>query len=174
MDNGDRILSRLRAGERSVVKELHGSFYQTLVSFVKMNSGNMQDAEDLFQECTMYLYLLSRKANAPKIENFGAYFSTMYRNRWHTRLKGKKKEKQTLEAIKSISNQEEEIDYRYITYLKALRQLGDDCKQVLELYASGKKNNELAIILNTSLDYAKRKKYLCKEQLKKIVKQGKF
>ena len=171
MTEAERILLRVRDGEKLVVENLYDTYFSFMLVYVKNNGGIEADAEDLFQECLMYLYLFSKKENAPEIHNFKAYFSTMYKNRWFVKLKNKKRERLMIEEVSYNEAQYEESDFRQVIYLKALDKLGEDCRQVLEYYTSGKKNEEVAQILKTTLDYAKRKKYLCKKKLKEIASQ---
>ena len=164
--NTKALLEALRVGKREAIQKLYEDFFPGLLLFVRNNQGNDEDAKDLFQECLFFLYRHLRKSDGKEIENLPAYFRAMYRNRWYHHLNRKVKEDELLRDYEIVVSGE---DYYYYLYLIAFEKLGDDCKQVLKYYIEGKNTQELARLLDTSVDYAKRKKYLCKENLKKIV-----
>ncbi len=140
-------------------------FLPKIRRFVLQNSGSISDAKDLFQECIFYLYRYAQDT-AFEVQNLDAYFMNMVRNRWYHQLRVRKREEgviDTLDTGESRAN-----DLQYYAYLRAFAQLGADCRKVLELYIEGIPVKSVAEKLNTSIDYAKRKKYLCKEQLKKL------
>lgn len=158
----------LRENDRQTILKMYNEYYPLLRKFVIANSGSETEAKDLFQECMVYLYQLSCRESIPPIENLKAYFIGMFRNRWFVQLK---KQKKHADFVATISTEFiEESDESYNLYLRAFQRLGDDCKTILNMYVDGQKNDDLARFLKTSLDYAKRKKYLCKEKLKSIVK----
>lgn len=163
--DGRALLDALREGRKEAIQRLYGDFFPGLSNFVRNNQGTLEDAKDLFQECLFYLYRYLNKTDREEIDNLPAYFRAMYRNRWYHHLNQKAK---LDDAVKDYQEPVSEPDEMYYIYLLAFQKLGKDCRQVLKYYVEGKNSEELASYLNTSTDYAKRKKYLCKEQLKKI------
>lgn len=164
-DTVREILKKLRGGDDGTIREMYQFFFPKILRFVLQNSGAESDAKDLFQECIFYLYRYAQNTDF-EVQNLDAYFMHMIRNRWYHQLKVRKRESEAIEGV----NMEEEMssDFQYYAYLKAFSQLGKDCKEVLEHYINGTPVKTVAKKLNTSIDYAKRKKYLCKEQLKKL------
>lgn len=161
------LLDNIKAGKKETIESLYKDYYFDIESFVINNSGNREEAKDLFQECMYIIFEYSRKPHRKDIESFSAYFSGIYRNRWYSHLKKKKREFEKLEGWNQIEIADTE-DLYYYSYLKAFEQLGEDCKKVLRYYINAKTTEEIAELINTSIDYAKRKKYLCKEKLKEI------
>lgn len=159
------IVAGIRAGDKQAINLLYDRTYPGLKAFVKRNRGTDEDAIDMFQECMYYLFRALKKSDDLQIDNVFAYFTRMYQNRWRLKLKKRLKEEQVVAELDSEVNED---DTRYYLYLRALQQLGEDCKNVLKLYVDGLSVNQIAERLSTTTDYAKRKKYLCKEQLKKI------
>ncbi|MCB0688543.1 MAG: RNA polymerase sigma factor [Saprospiraceae bacterium] len=164
----ESLLEQLAAGKKEAIEKIYHAYFPGLLSFVRNNRGDIEDAKDLFQECLYYLYRYLRKSDAQEIANLEAYFRVMYRNRWYEHLKKRNREVESIEDSEVII---EEEDIHYYVYLQAFEKLGSDCKKVLRFYIDGKSSQEIADLLNTSIDYAKRKKYLCKESLKEIASQ---
>ena len=165
LEDTTNLLQSLANGDREAIQFMFDKYYPRVLGFVKENRGTVEDAKDLFQECLFYLFRYIGKPDNKTIENLESYFRTMYRNRWYHHLAKVGKEKELRQNYEAWPDEE---DQYYFIYLKAFEMLGDDCKKVLRYYVEGKNTEELAILLDTSLDYAKRKKYLCKENLKKI------
>ena len=162
-------MESLRKSDRDTITKLYVDFYPLLNSYVIRNSGTEDEAKDLFQECMVYLYQLSCKEEIPEIRNLKSYFIGMFKNRWFVQLKKQKRQTDFLNSYQLEFIEAD--DENYNMYLRAFQRLGDDCREVLQYYVDGKKNQDIANLLNTSLDYAKRKKYLCKEKLKSIVQE---
>lgn len=162
------LLRGLADGNGEAVQILYEQQFPGLLSFVRNNRGDFEDAKDLFQECLFYLFRYVSKQGIEAVENFEAYFRGMYRNRWYLQLNKRSRE---IDLKQNFTVQVEEDDLYYFVYLRAFEKLGTDCQKVLQYYIAGKNTEELALLLNTSVDYAKRKKYLCKENLKKIASQ---
>lgn len=136
-------------------------------TYVLQNKGTKEDARDLMQEALYQLYRLSLNPKRKRIENISGYFRSMYVNLWLKILKTKERQKhiKQLEEEDNLDIQEE----RYRQYRLAFTKLGKDCQQVIDLFLSGYTMEQIAQLLDTTVTYAKRKKYLCKEKLKKMV-----
>lgn len=164
-DTVRETLQKLRVGHGDTIQQMYQYFFPKMRRFVLQNSGSESDVKDLFQECIFYLYRYAQDSSF-EVQNLDAYFMNMVRNRWYHQLRARKR---VSEAIERIEVEEEmTVDFQYYAYLKAFSLLGNDCKQVLEYYINGVPVKSVAEKMNTSIDYAKRKKYLCKEQLKKL------
>jgi RNA polymerase sigma factor (sigma-70 family) len=165
----ERLVEQLRTGEVEAIEGLYHRFFPGLNRFVRNNKGTVEDARDLFQECLYYLYRNLNRPEGLAIDNLEAYFRAMYRNRWFQYLANKTRTQVTEQDYGAWETNEEDI--YYYAYIRAFNSLNDDCRQVLEYYVEGKNTREIADLLGTTLDYAKRKKYLCKEKLKEIAEK---
>ncbi len=161
------LMEGIKSGDSAAIKLMYENHFAKVVRFVTSNSGDLEDAKDLFQECMFYLYQRARNDQALQVQNIDAYFTGIYRNRWYQNLKVKQREREGRDLLMAASPPDED-DRQYYAFLQGLRLLGEDCQEVLRFYLSGKTMTELSAHLGTTVDYAKRKKYLCKEQLKKI------
>lgn len=168
VEEGDveQLLNSLADGKKQIIESIYKDYFPRVEAFVKRNSGSHEEARDLFQESMFMMFQFSRKPNRSKIENFDSYFFGICRNRWYAFLAREKRRTEIERDTNADTGTDSDL-HHYI-YLKAFEKLGDDCKKVLKYYIEGKSTEELAHLLNTSMDYAKRKKYLCKEKLKTI------
>lgn len=164
--SGETVIRGIGEQNRELIQWIYENYYPRVESFVRQNSGTGEEAQDLFQECMFLLFQYSRRGSRKEVENFSSYFYGMYRNRWLVHLARRKKRSESEEHAENVKDEED--DLRYLVYLKAFEKLGEDCKEVLRQYIKGISTEELASVLKTSIDYAKRKKYLCKEKLKSI------
>ena len=159
------VLLKLRDGDSETITQLYHHFMPKVKRFVLQNSGSASDARDLFQECIFYLYRYAKDGTFTVL-NLDAYFINMCRNQWYQELRKRQREADTLTTVEQEPNSNS--DRYYYAYLKAFSELGTDCQKVLELYIQGLPVKAISQELETTIDYAKRKKYLCKEQLKKL------
>ena len=160
-------LDGIRRGDSSSIQMMYESHFLKMTKFVEANSGNREDAKDLFQESMFHLFQRLRDRQDLEIQNLDAYFTGMYRNRWYQNLKVRRRDRETREQLveaTTVASDEAE----YYAYVQGLRLLGPDCQEVLRHYVEGRPMSDLAASLQTTVDYAKRKKYLCKEKLKKL------
>lgn len=167
-DSSESILDRIRSGDRRAVEEFYTRYYTDLVSFIRSNSGTEEEAKDIFQECMLVIYQYSRRDDRKPIDNMDAYFAGMYRNKWFLAIKKHKRDAEKIRDISHTVYDSSEEDVYYSAYLRALSKLGEDCQEILKYYVNGCSSVQLAELLSTTVDYAKRKKYLCKEKLKNL------
>ena len=167
--SGD-IASLIRSGDKSGINQLYDTYFDFVLIFVQRHGGTSEDGRDIFQESAISLYSTLRKNPDLIIDNFDAYFTRLYKNRWYTFYNKQQKNKEAQNQWQ-VEVAEPVEDERYTMYLTALSKMKTECQNAIKYYLQGLSVEEMAIKMNTSKDYAKRKKYLCKEELKKMIKE---
>lgn len=132
------------------------------------NSGNKQDAEDVFQEA---LLVLIEKADAEDFElsnGVAAYVFAVAKNIWYAKLRKKGKETATGETTDYSEETVTDTEPIYVLSEKAFGMLGEKCKSLLLLFYyhhwSFKKIAERLDFSNEKV--AKNQKYRCLEKAK--------
>lgn len=142
--------------------------------FIINNSGNEDDARDVFQEVVLTLF---EQLNAGKFEQRSSLKTWIYavcRNKWMKQLAKRKKNVRLLdfENFEALEIPEEGMggDDRSRDVRKSLEQLGLHCRQLLLLFYYFRKSmDEIATDLGyTNADNAKSQKYKCLQKLKTI------
>jgi len=175
--NVEEILQGIRQNDIKVLQYVYKTFYSYVKYFIISNSGNEDDAKDIFQEALVVIY---RKLDENQLNiscTFKTYLYSVCRLLWLKQLE-KRKIKNELsidkenfielaDDTKEISEQNE----KYRLYQKYFKRLGEDCRKVLEMSLEKIPLKQIAEIMGyKSEKYAKKRKYQCKERLIKEIK----
>ncbi len=174
------LLNGILRNDTIVLQYIYKNFYSKINFFIKKNSGDDDDANDIFQEAIIIIY---RKLKASELVldcSFETYLYSVCRFLWLKQLEKRKVEK---EKIKDNHEYNEDIyddnlekvadlNERYRLYQKHFVNLGKDCQKVLQLYFDKVPLKNIAQIMGfKSEKYAKKRKFKCKEYLIKSIKQ---
>ncbi|MFA5328248.1 MAG: sigma-70 family RNA polymerase sigma factor [Prolixibacteraceae bacterium] len=174
------LLNGILRNDTIVLQYIYKNFYSKINFFIKKNSGDDDDANDIFQEAIIIIYR-KLKANELVLDcTFETYLYSVCRFLWLKQLDKRKIEK---EKIKDNHDYHEDIyddnlekvadlNERYRLYQKHFTNLGKDCQKILQLYFDKVPLKSIAQIMGfKSEKYAKKRKFKCKEYLIKSIKQ---
>jgi RNA polymerase sigma factor (sigma-70 family) len=174
------LLNGILRNDTIILQFIYKNFYSKINFFIKKNSGDDDDANDIFQEAIIIIYR-KLKANELVLDcTFETYLYSVCRFLWLKQLEKRKIEK---EKIKDNHDYNEDIyddglekvadlNERYRLYQKHFINLGKDCQKVLQLYFDKVPLKNIAQIMGfKSEKYAKKRKFKCKEYLIKSIKQ---
>jgi RNA polymerase sigma factor (sigma-70 family) len=142
------------------------------------NGGSGEDAEDIFQDGIIILYSKISLNQLTLTSSFKTYMYSVCRNLWLQKLS---KRKAIFDKLKDVEEfidlpqdmlQEismEEIEMHRIIQIHFLS-LPEDCQKVLKLFIKNVPLREIVSIMGFKTEnYAKTRKYLCKQDLKKRI-----
>ncbi|MBL7930534.1 MAG: sigma-70 family RNA polymerase sigma factor [Bacteroidia bacterium] len=168
------IIDLLKSNRYAKVSEKLYGYFPVIKKLILKNSGNREDAEDIYQEA---LIILIKKIKDPSFElrsSLNTYLYSICRFLWSERLKKKNKKPETgfekyrdgFQVNELETFQKNESDIRLAE--KAFQQLGEKCKQLLMLFYFKKMTMaNIAQKLNfNSENVAKNQKYRCIEKAK--------
>jgi RNA polymerase sigma factor (sigma-70 family) len=174
------LLNGILRNDTIVLQFIYKNFYSKINFFIKKNSGDDDDANDIFQEAIIIIYR-KLKANELVLDcTFETYLYSVCRFLWLKQLEKRKIEK---EKIKDNHDYNEDIyddglekvadlNERYRLYQKHFINLGKDCQKILQMYFDKVPLKNIAQIMGfKSEKYAKKRKFKCKEYLIKSIKQ---
>jgi RNA polymerase sigma factor (sigma-70 family) len=174
------LLNGIRRNDTIVLQYIYRNFYSKINFFIKKNSGDDDDANDVFQEAIIIIYR-KLKANELVLDcSFETYLYSVCRFLWLKQLDKRKIEKEKIKDNHEYSEDiyddglEKVVDLneRYRLYQKHFTNLGKDCQKVLQLYFDKVPLKNIAQIMGfKSEKYAKKRKFKCKEYLIKSIKQ---
>lgn len=178
------ILKGIQSNDRNTLNYIYSKFFKSIRKFIIQNSGDEDDAQDVFQEAIMIIYNKIIKKDLTELQcAFHTYLFSVCRYLWLQQLnkKGIKLDTDNKAVQESLSIEPEmdilmEETSKYDLYRKHFLLLSKECQKVLNLFLRKTPQKEIASIMGfKSVDYAKRKKYLCKEKLvEKIKSDPKF
>jgi len=171
--NDTEIIEGIRKQDDRILNWIYDNYYRIVRDHVMMNSGSDDDVSDVLQDSIIVLYeqILDNKL---KLEtDLKGYFFGIARNIWNTQLRRKQKTTELLTDYPDDDGLEESNNLLLEKIVsRAFTKLKPDQQTVLNLFAEGTSYEEIAQIMNfNSEEYARRKKYLCKEVLMDLIKE---
>lgn len=163
----------------AVIQSIYKKFVPKVVSYIRNNSGDEDQAQDVVQEV---LILLFNQAKAKKLEltcPFDAYFFLLCKRKWLNELKKSANKGVTLqedytsttESTQVMLTETELFDEKQELFDLMFQKLGDKCKEVLQLSFSLQSMEEVAEKLNVTYGYVRKKKSLCTGQLTQWIRE---
>ena len=175
----ENLLKGLREQKVDCIRYLYKNYFPIVKSIVVKNSGSYEDAEDVFQDGLITLYY---KSNSGKITlncNLKTFFYSICKNIWMQRLDRKWRLLYQDEMLNepTVEYENDEYDYNemrlekmrlfHIHYLS----LPDECQKLLTYFIAKIPLKEISRLMGFKNErYAKQRKYLCKNMLRKRIK----
>ncbi|HEY5510527.1 MAG TPA: sigma-70 family RNA polymerase sigma factor [Prolixibacteraceae bacterium] len=177
--SNEELLNGILRSDNVILQHIYKNFYYKVNLYIKKNSGDDEDANDVFQEAIIVVYR-KLKANDLVINcAFETYLYSVSKFLWLKQLSRIKSEK---EMMADTSAFEIEFDHdfselvekneRYKLYQKHFQLLGSDCQKLLQLFFDKVPLKQIAQIMGFSSEkYVKKRKFKCKEYLITSIKQ---
>lgn len=166
----------IRTGDTAGLHRIYREFLPRIHALITANGGSYDDARDVFQDALIVLFDKCREENFSLSSSFSTLLYGVCRNLWGNRLQKKSRTEVSLtEDIKFNDSTDIEFDFvqaeRESIFWDALRRLGTECRKLMELFFEKKSMEEIAKTMRlSSVGYAKKRKFMCKEQLIEQVK----
>jgi RNA polymerase sigma factor (sigma-70 family) len=175
----ESLIHGLRQKKTGSIKYLYKEFFPVIRSIVERNSGNHQDAEDVFHDGLIVLYLRIQNQTFTLSSSLKTYFYAICRNIWLQRLDRKyrllyQSDFEVREDYEGYATEEyyirEEQLEKIRLYNRHFLNLPRDCQTLLILFFRKVPLKEIAGMLGfKDENYAKTRKYLCKNMLRKKI-----
>ncbi|WP_299225193.1 sigma-70 family RNA polymerase sigma factor [uncultured Psychroserpens sp.] len=174
-----QLVDAIKANDPIALKEFYMSNYSKIEALVLKNSGSVDHAKDLYQESFIAVWKnLKTKTFQPKNNTaLEGYLYQIAKNKWMDVLRSnafKKTNPLTNDKLIFLKQNDDELndvkEEQLKTILKAFKNLGQPCKQLLtDFYYSKKPLRVIASELDLEEASVRNKKYRCMEKLRSIV-----
>jgi len=174
----EAIQEGLRLRSDYIINFIYKEFFPLIKFLVTENGGADEDAEDIFQDGIIILYNKISLNQLVLTSSFKTYMYSVCRNLWLQKLNKRKAIYDKFSDVEEFIDlptdilQEasiEETERHRIIQIHFLS-LPEDCQKVLRLFIKNIPLREIAGIMGFKTEnYAKTRKYLCKEDLKKRI-----
>lgn len=170
-------LAAFRRNDQRVMQHVYRNIFPKFRSHVQKNSGNETLAKDVFQEAFITCWRNIKDDKLEKNSNVEAYLFTIAKNKWVDYLRSSDFKKtvptdsfSTLKVVQEANEVDEEVKASHRLALRtALGQLGNNCRQLLELfYFERKSMHDISEKLNITSASAKNQKYRCMQNLRAL------
>ena len=175
----EELIEGLRQKKRSCIEYMYKEFYPVIRHYIKLNSGNQHDADDLFQDAIIVLFKRFMIHPFALECSLKTYFMAVCKNLWLQRLERKYRllyqaDLEVHESKGKYSLEEEELRdedlERQRLFYKNLMLLPYECRRLLQLYCLKISYKEIARLLKYKDEiYVKTRKYSCKNLLRKKI-----
>jgi len=174
--NEQDLLKGLAQNDRESVETIYKQHYNMVQTLIVNNNGSIEDAKDIFQEALIVLYEKSKSGNFELSCQIKTYIYSVCRRLWLKRFHQLQKLAPEVENMDEVIPVEEELEMfeqknkDFLLMDKAMQNLGEPCKSLLESYYLQKRSMvEIATDFGyTNADNAKNQKYKCLMRLKKM------
>lgn len=174
----EAIIEGLRLKSDFIIRYIYQAHYPVIRYLVMNNSGKEEDAEDLFQDALMAVFKNIKESSLDLNCSFNTYLYSVGRNLWLQKLKERKNFRLHFDDVENyVDFSEHETEQLHIEEMEKLRlyqqhflTLSSDCQKVLLLFMKKYSLKQIAEEMGYKTEkYAKTRKYLCKEELKKRI-----
>jgi len=174
-------IKALAENDTFLINRIYEKFSPKIIGFVRKNSGNESEAQDLFQDALIAIFHKATDNDFVLTCPFDAYLFMVCRNKWFNILKSKAKkgvtlvEPSTFNNDKQIETLSEETcieDDKQKLFDKKLLEISPKCQELLKTSWAGNSMDKVAELLNVSYGYARKKKSECMKKLTSIIKDS--
>jgi RNA polymerase sigma factor (sigma-70 family) len=164
----------------AIIQSIYKKFVPKVVSYIRNNSGDTDQAQDVVQEIMILLFNQSKAKKLQLTCPFDAYFFLLCKRKWLNEIKKSSNKGVTLDEDKT-SNHEltdemvletEVFDEKQQLFDTMFQKLGDKCQELLKLSFAIKSMEEVAEKLNVTYGYVRKKKSLCVGQLTQWIQES--
>lgn len=170
------LLEGLAREDKDSIERIYRENYNMIHTLVLNNSGNADDAADIFQEAMIVLFEKSRSDSFELSCQLKTYIYSICRRLWLKRLQNSQRIHATMDSADDVVSVEEDLESHekkhneFQIMENAMNKIGEPCKSLLEAYYIQKKQMQqiAADFGYTNADNAKTQKYKCLVRLKKL------
>lgn len=179
MNEQQNLFNSLITGESKGILEIYKLIYPSVQKYIRSNSGNDEDAEDIFQRALLHITTKYKVSNVEPLSNFEWYLYGICKKMWLKELSYRKKRGSKIE-VKEFSNEswaksmalEILENDRWEVYHRNFNLLSDNCKIVLSLFLKKKKQKDIAKELGYNSESVVRQRvFKCKSKLIKLIQK---
>lgn len=166
----------IKQNDATALKELYTANFGKVRRYVIKNSGNEEQAKDIYQEAfvAMWRNIKENKFSAESETAINGYLFQIAKYKWLDHVRSARYKKTTF-INREIEYDEPETDEieaqnkKIKLIMDSIKQLGERCQLLMKLfYFERKPFKEIADIMDMDEASARNAKYRCQEQLKKI------
>lgn len=173
------FIEGLANNDSAIIRSIYKKFVPKVVSYIRNNSGDEDQAQDVVQEI---LILLFNQAKAKQLQlscPFDAYFFLLCKRKWLNELKKASNKGVTIQDDLTSTNepteemvaQTEIFEEKQQLFDMMFQRLGEKCQEVLKWSFTLKSMEEVAMKLNVTYGYVRKKKSLCTGQLTQWIQE---
>lgn len=174
--NDNDLIARIKNHERAVLKEIYISHYPAVEKYILTNSGNTEDARDIYQEAFLAFWknIQEERFYPEHAGAIGGYLLQIARHKWIDLLRREKR----IQVLTGVQEEQHATimegnreDEKKLSLLKTqYKDMGAPCKELLyRFYYKKEKLKTIAAHFSWTEATAKNNKYRCLQKLRNAV-----
>ena len=170
--NDREILAGIEKCDSHVIEYVYQNFFPSIRHFICSNSGNVDDAQDVFQDALNVVFEKVRRNDLSLNVSFGTYLFSVTRNIWLHELRRTRKHITLSEDWSELAGNEPDIIPTLIKidrqtfFFRHLELLSPECRKILQLMLQEVTNDKIKETMGYSSDqYTKNRKNKCFQRL---------
>ncbi|MEM9889049.1 MAG: sigma-70 family RNA polymerase sigma factor [Bacteroidota bacterium] len=165
-----KYLEGIAVNDYNILEKVYANSLPEVVKYVKKNSGDLEDAKDVFQEGILLIFRKVKEEDLVLTTSFHNFLFMICKRIWLKKLRKKGVQTVTFEdALESNFGEDLEDQFlktqKWQLFQAKFQELTAECQRVLKMWFNRKSTKEIALVMDYTEDYAKRKKYKCKNTL---------
>jgi RNA polymerase sigma factor (sigma-70 family) len=174
------FIEGLANNNSAIIQSIYKKFVPKVVSYIRNNSGDEDQAQDVVQEIMILLFNQAKAQQLQLTCPFDAYFFLLCKRKWLNELKKSSNKGVTIqddfastnEPTEEMVAQTEIFEEKQQLFDMMFQKLGEKCQEVLKLSFTLKSMEEVAEKLNITYGYVRKKKSLCTGQLTQWIQEN--
>ncbi len=176
------LLKGIAKQDITTLRHIYQEYFPSIKHMVITHSGQVEDSEDVFQDAVIIIYNKINDGNFNLTSSFKTFLYSVCRNLWLQQLNKNKAALANIntsdfdmfdlsEADKEEQQQLYQLEnHKYNLYQRHFLALSEDCQKVISMFLKKLSLREIAERMGYKTEkYAKTRKFLCKETLKKNI-----
>jgi RNA polymerase sigma factor (sigma-70 family) len=179
--SNDEILRGILRNNSLILRHIYKQYFYKIHSFITNNSGDAEEANDIFQESIIVIYR-KLKENSIILSNcsFETYLFSISKLLWLKQLQRKKESIVKVEDMHGYADTVIDDDFsdiirkneKYKLFQDHFQKMGKDCQTILQLFFEKVPIKQITEVMGYSSEsYTKKRKHQCKEYLVRSIKQ---
>jgi RNA polymerase sigma factor (sigma-70 family) len=168
----DELFDALRREDRKVLAGVYKLYFPSVRNYILLNSGNDFDAQDIFQDALVIIYIKIR-VSAPSLScTFSTYLFSICKYLWYKEIRRKNRSADSTLEIDELIDFETNFLKDYIRMEKRklvmdhFNEMGEECKRLLRLIIDDTPIRRITMIMGFSSDqYTRNRRVSCKDSL---------
>lgn len=174
IDKNKSILESLKSRKNDIINAIYQECYPTIKYMISSNSGSTSDAQDIFQDALLLVITKARNNNLELTCSIKTYMYSVCFNMWQKQLMRKSREVSLNDStdIPDHNDLDQKLleEKLFDIYQLNFNMLSLEYQKILNMYLSRYSMTRITREMGyKNENYAKVKKYMCKEQLKKNI-----
>ncbi|GIZ09352.1 hypothetical protein FUMI01_20790 [Flavobacterium sp. UMI-01] len=170
----------LASNNSGVIQSIYKKFVPKVIHYIRNNSGNEDQAQDVVQEVLVVLFDQAKANKLVLTCPFDAYFFLLCKRKWLNELKKTANRGVTIadgfasinESADEMVAQTESFEEKQQLFDAMFQKLGEKCQEVLKWSFTLKSMEEVAEKLGVTYGYVRKKKSLCTGQLTQWIQES--